>query len=35
MPDFGQNELLVMELPLAIEEYRELEAKVEPTDSEA
>lgn len=34
MPDFGQNELLVMELPLAIEEYRELEAKVEPTDSE-
>lgn len=35
MPDFGQNELLVMELPLAIEEYRELETKVEPTDSEA
>ena len=35
MPDFGQNELLVMELPLSIEEYRELEAKVEPTDEAA
>lgn len=35
MPDFGQNELLVMELPLTIEEYRGMDTKVEATDSEA
>lgn len=31
MPDFGQNELLVAELPLTIDEYIGMSAKVEPT----
>ncbi len=35
MPDFGQNELLVMEVPLTIEEYVGLDTKVAATDSEA
>lgn len=32
MPDFDQNGLLVMELPMTIEEYKGLDTKVEPTD---
>jgi hypothetical protein len=35
MPDIGQNELFVMELPLTIEEYVGLDTKVTATDSEA
>lgn len=35
MPDFGQNELLVVDIPLTIDEYIGMQAKVEPTDSEA
>lgn len=35
MPDFGQNELLVMELPLTIEEFVGLDTKVSPTDDAA
>lgn len=31
MPDFGQNELLVAELPITIDEYVGMDAKVEPT----
>ena len=31
MPDFGQNELLVAELPITIDEYVGMSAKVEPT----
>ena len=35
MPDFGQNELLVMEVPLTIEDYVGLDTKVTATDSDA
>ena len=35
MPDWDENSLLVMELPMTIEEYKGLETKVAPTDSEA
>ena len=35
MPDIGQNELFVMELPLTIEEYVGLDTKVTATDSDA
>lgn len=33
MPDIGQNELLVVEIPLTIDEFLGMQAKVEPTDS--
>ena len=32
MPDFGQNELLVAELPITIDEYVGMSAKVAPTE---
>lgn len=35
MPDFGQNELLVVDIPLTIDQYIGMQEKVEPTDSEA
>lgn len=34
MPDIGQNELFVVEIPLTIDEFLGMDAKVEPTDSE-
>lgn len=34
MPDIGQNELLVVEIPLTIDEFLGMDTKVEPTDSE-
>jgi hypothetical protein len=34
MPDFGQNELLVVEIPLTIDEFLGMSAKVEPNDSD-
>ena len=34
MPDFGQNELLVMELPMTIEDYKGMDTKVTATDTE-
>lgn len=33
MPDIGQNELLVVEIPLTIDEFLGMQAKVEPNDS--
>lgn len=33
MPDIGQNELLVVEIPLTIDEFLGMDTKVEPTDS--
>ena len=33
MPDIGQNELLVVEIPLTIDEFLGMSEKVEPTDS--
>lgn len=35
MPDIGQNELLVVEIPLTIDEFLGMQAKVEPTDSDS
>ena len=35
MPDMGQNEVLVMELPLTIDEFAGMAEKIAPTDSEA
>lgn len=35
MPDISQNELMVVEIPLTIDEFLGMDAKVEPTDSEA
>lgn len=35
MPDFDQNGLLVMELPMTIEDYKGLDTKVTATDSAA
>lgn len=34
MPDIGQNELMVVEIPLTIDEFLGMDTKVEPTDSE-
>lgn len=34
MPDIGQNELMVVEIPLTIDEFLGMDAKVTPTDSE-
>lgn len=34
MPDMGQNELLVMEIPLTIDEFAGMGEKIEPTDSD-
>ena len=34
MPDIGQNELFIVEIPLTIDEFLGMDAKVEPTDSE-
>lgn len=34
MPDIGQNELFVVEIPLTIDEFLGMDTKVEPTDSE-
>ena len=34
MPDMGQNEVLVMELPLTIDEFAGMSAKIQPTDSD-
>lgn len=33
MPDMGQNEVLVMEIPLTIDEFAGMAAKIAPTDS--
>mgnify|MGYP006332662453 CR=1 FL=1 len=33
MPDIGQNELLVVEIPLTIDEFLGMSEKVEPNDS--
>lgn len=33
MPDIGQNELLVVEIPLTIDEFLGMDTKVEPNDS--
>jgi hypothetical protein len=33
MPDIGQNELLVVEIPLTVDEFLGMQEKVEPTDS--
>lgn len=35
MPDFSQNELLVVEIPLTIDQFLGMQEKVTPTDSEA
>ena len=35
LPDIGQNELLVASISCTIDEYAEMDAKVEPTDSSA
>lgn len=35
MPDIGQNELLVVEIPLTIDEFLGMDTKVEPTDSDS
>lgn len=35
MPDIGQNELMVVEIPLTIDEFLGMDTKVTPTDSEA
>lgn len=34
MPDMGQNEILVMEIPLTIDEFAGMDTKITPTDSE-
>lgn len=34
MPDIGQNELMVVEIPLTIDEFKGMDTKVVPTDSE-
>lgn len=34
MPDIGQNELLVVEIPLTIDEFLGMDTKVEPEDSD-
>jgi hypothetical protein len=35
MPDIGQNELMVVEIPLTIDQFLGMDTKVTPTDSEA
>lgn len=35
MPDIGQNELMVVEIPLTIDEFLGMDAKVEPNDTES
>lgn len=35
MPDIGQNELLVVEIPLTIDQFLGMSEKVEPNDTEA